>query len=440
MVTDDWHRWAELPLGCENLRPHVGSLVVSELNYNPGEPSAAALSIDPAFVEDDLEFVEILNPTFDEFDASGWRLRGGVDYDVPDGTTLPAGGTLVILSFNPGNPDNAIRTAAFRAHYGIDESIVLLGGFGGQLSDSGESVRLNRPGTSPAADPNLIPRITVDEVLYDDLPVWPSADGTGAALQRRSAVYFGNEASSWSSGVPTPGTASFANGVLGDFTGDGLVDAQDIDVLYDRLRRGTPASQFDLSGNLSVGSEDAEYLVTNVLGTQFGDANLDGFVDGSDFNRWNAHKFSACGGSWGDGEFTGDGVVDASDFHEWFAHRFTGSGNGGAVAESVPRAAVAGGVVAADEVLARMDALGATRGPSGVTQAHGTQSTVEELEVADELTRRPRRRTVTAWRDARASRRDQVDRALDGSPFEFGGESEAFGGESVDKVFAKWWR
>lgn len=53
-----------------------------------------------------------------------------------------------------------------------------------------------------------------------------------------------------------------------------------------------------------------------------GDANGDGFVDGSDFNIWNANKFLS-GTSWTTGDFNGDGTTDGSDFNIWNANKFT---------------------------------------------------------------------------------------------------------------------
>ena len=50
-----------------------------------------------------------------------------------------------------------------------------------------------------------------------------------------------------------------------------------------------------------------------------GDANLDGKVDGIDFNLLNGPSQP---GNWEDGDFSGDATVDASDIDIWFANRF----------------------------------------------------------------------------------------------------------------------
>ena len=50
-------------LGSENAAPRVGPVIVSEIQYRPDEPSDEALAQAPEMTVDDLEFVEITNPT-----------------------------------------------------------------------------------------------------------------------------------------------------------------------------------------------------------------------------------------------------------------------------------------------------------------------------------------------------------------------------------------
>ncbi len=312
-------------LGCANTHGRVGPLVISEVQYHPVLPSAAALAAYPEITRDDLEFVEVHNPTAATVDLTEWRLRGGVDFEFDLGATIAAGETVVILPFNPDNPANVGRVAAFRAHYGIGSDVRLLGGFGGALSDSLERLQFQRPGT-PVGDPQIIPRLWEDEVIYDDRAPWPiSADGGGDSLQRSAPTYNGSHSTSWSPASPTPGSLGALAGVAGDFTGDGAVTNEDIDVLATAVSVGSTVSFYDLDGNGTADQADVLYLVENVLGTQLGDANLDGAVDASDFNRWNDNKFDTCYKSWGEGDFNGDGVADGSDFNVWSARRFTGA-------------------------------------------------------------------------------------------------------------------
>ncbi len=51
-----------------------------------------------------------------------------------------------------------------------------------------------------------------------------------------------------------------------------------------------------------------------------GDANLDGAVNGSDYNIWNANKFTS-GTEWQTADFNGDRETDVSDFNIWNANK-----------------------------------------------------------------------------------------------------------------------
>ena len=304
-------------LGCGRAHARVGPIVISELNYNPGEPTAAALAIDPNLEEDDLEFVEIHNPTTESVTLTNWQIRGGVDFEFQAGTTLPAGGTLVVVSFNAGLEETPDRLNAFRAHYGIDPSVTIIGLWEGQLSDGGEQVRLLRPDTPSAADPFPIPRVIEDAVLYDDLAPWPAlADGQGSSLTRGVPTSFAGSASSWTAAAATPGSVDFSNAVAGDFTGDSLVTGIDIDVLLDAVRRSSTVQFYDVDHNLTVDESDVAHLVEAILATHSGDANLDGIVNSVDLNQVGIHwQRQTCNG-WSDGDFTGDGAVTAVDLNE----------------------------------------------------------------------------------------------------------------------------
>ena len=96
----------------------------------------------PRLTADDLEFVEIHNPTTQEWNLTGWRIAGGIDFEFADGTVLLPGETLVVVSFNPTTPANANRAAAFRAHYDLDQVTQIVGGYSQQLNDQGELLQL----------------------------------------------------------------------------------------------------------------------------------------------------------------------------------------------------------------------------------------------------------------------------------------------------------
>ena len=309
-------------LGCANSHPRVGPVVVTEINYHPESPSATALAVEPSLGVEDLEFIEVFNPTVDAVDLTQWRLRGSVDYDFAEGQLLPPGSAIVIVSFDPTVDENVSRKEAFLAHYQTDESFLLVGGWDGQLRDRGERIELQRPGAPLVDDLLTRPRLSEDLFDYDEVPPWPSSSGgTGNSLHRVTPVAFGMEGGHWSSQPATPGSIGFSLAEQGDLTGDGIVDANDIDVLFNAVQTNSGVSYYDLDGNGTLNEEDVDFLVRQVLAALPGDANLDGAVDAIDLDIWNAHRWTGCSG-WGRSDFNGDGVTDGSDFNIWNDHRF----------------------------------------------------------------------------------------------------------------------
>ncbi len=299
-------------LGAENSTPRVGPVVVSEIQYN-SVVSDAALAIDPFLEGSDLEFVEIHNPTAADVNLTNWRLRGGADFNFEDEATLPAGETLVVVKFNPENPDNVNRVRAFREYYGMSDDVRLLGGYAGQLNNSDDRVVLQR---SETTTDDAVYHVQEDEVLYDDLAPWPiGADGTGQSLQRTTSDAFGNQASSWFAGAPTPGT--IAGGIPGDFDDNAEVNAMDIDLLFAQIRAGLHDARFDLTGDGLVDDNDRDRMIKQIVSTAYGDANLDRIFNSSDlvevFSRGEYEDGTALNSGWEDGDWDGDGDFSTSD-------------------------------------------------------------------------------------------------------------------------------
>jgi hypothetical protein len=194
--TGDLYPMASLTFGSANSGPRVGPLVISEVQYNPGAQANA----------DQLEFVEIYNPTATQVNLVNWRLNKEVDFTFAAGTTLAPNGTLVVVPFNPST-DTALKTA-FLTAYGLSEPVALVGPFVGRLNNAGGTVQLLRPDDPPADEPTYIPYLIEDEVRYGVLAPWPTlADGGGRSLTRGGATLWGNDPASWSAELPTPGVA-----------------------------------------------------------------------------------------------------------------------------------------------------------------------------------------------------------------------------------------
>jgi hypothetical protein len=213
--------------GAPNAYPRVGPIVFNEVMYHPPNLAGADNVRD--------EFLELFNPSATEavplFDPAHpqntWRLRGGVDLNFPTGLTLPPGGYLLVVSFNPVEDTNAL--AGFRAAYNLAGDAILVGPYSGKLDNGGESIELRRPGAPvPAGQPDAgyVPYIVVERVTYDDVWPWDSyADGTGWSLHRLDPFDYGNDPNNWLAGPPTPGP----QGIVLDGDHDGMLDAWERD-------------------------------------------------------------------------------------------------------------------------------------------------------------------------------------------------------------------
>jgi hypothetical protein len=107
-------------------------------------------------------------------------------------------------------------------------------------------------------------------------------------------------------------------GALGDIDRNGVIDAEDIDLLYDQIPGTGPVDpRFDLVPDGTIDQQDVDWLVHDILGREYGDTNLDGRIDLSDYNMM-VGNFDPLGANpdlgWSEGDFDGDGNVDLSDY------------------------------------------------------------------------------------------------------------------------------
>jgi spore coat protein CotH len=236
--------------GATNSGPRVGPVIISEFMYQPASGNPA------------LEFVEILNPGPATENLTNWKLTGEVDFTFPTNTLLPAGQTLAVLPFNPSLPANAATLTTFRNTYGVSTNAILLGAYLGSLSDTGDTLRLQRPDEPPAGEPAFLPMLLEDEVAYEAILPWPTAAaGSGPSLQRRGPDAWGNDPQSWTVGIAqlaTPGASP-----LVDSDGDGLPDGYEIETYGNTNAVGSSITG-DTDGD---GASDAAEYIAGTIAT-----------------------------------------------------------------------------------------------------------------------------------------------------------------------------
>lgn len=180
--------------------------------YHPVEKPAFDAAGDPVLdlTEDVHEFIELKNAGATPVTLDGWRLRGGIEFDFPAGTAIPAGAYVVVAR----HPDRLEAVAA----YGLPAGSVL-GPWRGGLSNRGDTVHLETLAGQVA-----------DSVSYSSEAPWPiganafgaESDWTGIdesqhqyrgrSLERVTIAWPSNDPANWLAspvaGGPSPGRAN----------------------------------------------------------------------------------------------------------------------------------------------------------------------------------------------------------------------------------------
>lgn len=151
-------------------------VVFNEIMYHPGPMQSTG------------EWIELHNQMAVDVDLSGWSIKGGIQYTFPEGTFL-AGDDYLLIAENP---------AALESEAGVTG---VFGPFDGQLSNGGESLRLE----------NNAGRI-MDEMEYNDKGNWPVApDGAGVSLAKRKKNQSSTPAENWTWSNQVGGTPAAEN-------------------------------------------------------------------------------------------------------------------------------------------------------------------------------------------------------------------------------------
>ena len=371
--------------GAANASPVIGPLVFNEVMYRPS-----------SFGD---EFIEIYNVSSQPVTLDGWSL-GTVVVDphgrdteailvtFPEGVTIAPGGYALVVSILP---------ETFRATYHVPDTVPIVAPLTGSLSDDTQTLRLLMIDASGDTLP-------VDELRYETLAPWPvEASMGGRSLERTAPTEYGNEPSHWHASMAIGGTPGTSNTTIaprpdGDFNGDFSVDSVDIDLICIHLANpayttghyataGTSV-MFDLTSDRLFNTADVDTLITTILGTAYGDVDLDGRVGLGDLMILRRNFGQTTGMNWASGDMTGDGRVDRADLallSANFGHRSISAPDAAVsvVATSRTRAAAVDQALSVEAPPARRSSLAATRALRGVSAVDSvaSESTVSSQSI-----------------------------------------------------------
>jgi hypothetical protein len=229
-----------LTLGASNALPYISPIVISELMYHPPDVPLNGTN----WNNTEHEYIEIQNqsnvtvPLFDPDHATNtWQISGAVNFTFPQGISLAAGESALLVGFDP-NMDPTQLTA-FRGRYSVPASTLILGPFAPDLPNSNGKIELLAPATPITSGGNAgsVPYFLQDTLNYRDSYPWNAgADGIGFSLNRIQNSSFGDDPANWSASAPTPGSSN--------------------------TQRNQPVIQVQPIGKLALQSQNVQFSVT----------------------------------------------------------------------------------------------------------------------------------------------------------------------------------
>ncbi|HYW81571.1 MAG TPA: lamin tail domain-containing protein, partial [Thermoguttaceae bacterium] len=242
----------------------AGDLVITELNYNPLDPTTEELAVDPEFNNDDFEFIELRNVSNETVELAGVQFTGGVTLTI-DGLNhlLAPGERTVVLS----------NQTAFEARYGT--SVAVVGVYtDGSLSNGGEEITvLDRLGE------------TIIEFTYDDSDAWPGrADGNGSSLELLDPNGDYNDGANWRSSSEVGGSPGYEGvGPLHEIVINEVLSHTDAPAL-DAIELYNPTDQEFNIGGWYLSDSSGQYRKFRIPDNTVISAGAYRVFDESDFN------------------------------------------------------------------------------------------------------------------------------------------------------------
>jgi hypothetical protein len=157
-----------------------------------------------------------------------------------------------------------------------------------------------------------------DPDLSDDEPAVALSLPIELELSQESETRLSiSTALSHNSGVVSSWSLEPLSNILGDFNGNGLLDATDIDQLSAQIRTATNDPLYDLNADSLVDDRDRQIWVHDLKQTFFGDADLNGSFDSTDLVQVLASGEYEDGvelnSSWRTGDWDGDRDFTSGD-------------------------------------------------------------------------------------------------------------------------------
>ncbi len=219
--------------GVERLEDrHLLAVVINEFHYDPDNPVEQS------------EFIELHNTGAAAVDLSGWRIDEAVDFTFPAGSSIAAGGYVVI----------AQNAAHFQARFGFAP----LGVWeeGDKLNNEGETIELRNAANA-----------VVDTVTYQLGWPWPTSGEFGSSVELINPALDNDLAGSWRS-----------SGLSGVEAGAVLVPAGSAWRYRKGITANPPTHLFDPAQDW----RKTGFVVSNdVVPWQLGNASI-GYGDGDD--------------------------------------------------------------------------------------------------------------------------------------------------------------
>ena len=159
--TREWSALNEAYFSIGSVKANANNLSISEFHYHPANPEEIN-EINVSKDRDDYEFIEFLNRSATPIELTNVYFKDGINFQFETNSIINANERAVIVR----------NREAFKARYGTNDNINILGQYSGRLSNDGETVILATKGGE-----------TLIEFTYNDQEPWAiSADGNGPSL------------------------------------------------------------------------------------------------------------------------------------------------------------------------------------------------------------------------------------------------------------------